>query len=307
MPTYNVAHYLPEAIESVLKQTCADFEFIIVDDCSTDETPAILSRFAQNDTRIRILRNDENLGRAGARNRALNAKPRGEFIAIMDSDDISLPERFEKQKSFLDAYPDVVVVGAQVMNVDDLNNPTPEQTRLPETHGSLAWTLLYSMPFCHPVVMMRADAVWKMGGYQEDSAVEDAEFISRIVYAGRFANLPEILLHYRMPSERLIQRMADWDAPLREVSRSFVENLTGISIDISVSDRLRYSVFHNPDLELTAEQTLHTIFLIHDVFEAMQTKGLLQGRDIGEVAELMLSQFRVLLSYTDLPPRKWTR
>jgi len=297
MPTYNSARYLPEALQSILTQTYTDFEFVIVDDCSTDETPEILSHFARKDKRIRILRNPKNLGRAGARNRALKAKPSGEFIAIMDSDDIALPERFEKQVSFLEAHPDVVAVGTQVMNVDEQNNPTPEQTRLPETHGSLAWVLLYSVPFCNPTVMMRANAVWRLQGYQEDSAVEDAEFWTRLVYTGRFANLPEILLHYRMPSERLIRRMADWDVPLREVSHLFVENLIGKSIDIRARDLLRYSMFHDPDLQLTVDQTLQIIFLIQDAFEAMLLKGLLQDEDIVEVTNLILAQIRTLSSY----------
>lgn len=298
MPTYNSARYLPEAIQSILTQTYTDFEFVIVDDHSTDETPEILSHFAQKDDRVRILQNHKNLGRAGARNRALEARPGGEYIAVMDSDDISLPERFEKQVSFLDAHSDVVVVGTQVMNVDEQNNPTPEQTRLPETHGSLAWTLLYSVPFCNPTVMMRADAVRMLSGYQEGSAVEDAEFWARLVYTGRFANLPEILLDYRMPSERLIRRMADWDVPLREVSRLFVEKLIGQSVDTRIGDCLRYSVFHNPALRLTKGQTLQGIFVIQNVFEAMLVQGLLQDKDVPEVTKLMLAQFRMLLSYT---------
>ena len=298
MPVYNNAHYLPEAIQSIRNQTYPDFEFIIVDDCSTDETPAILSHFAQKDDRIFILRNNRNLGRAGARNQLLKAKPSGEFIAIMDSDDISLPERFEKQISFLDAHSEVVAVGAQVRNVDEQNSPTPEQTHLPETHGRLVWTMLYIVPLCNPVVMMRANAVWQLDGYQEGSAVEDAEFWSRLVYTGRFANLPEILLHYRMPSERLVLRMTDWAIPLLKVTHSFVENLIDKPIETKMCKHLYHSMFYNPDYHLTSEETLHTIFLLQDVFEAMQTKGLLQGDDIPEVIELMLNQFRTLLSYT---------
>lgn len=298
MPTYNVARYLPEAIESILDQTYADFEFIIVDDCSTDETPEVLSYYTRRDARIQLLRSERNLGRAGARNKALSANPSGEFIAVMDSDDICLPERFEKQISFLDVHPEVVVVGAQVMNVDEHDNPTAEQTRLPETHGSLVWTLLYSMPFCHPVVMMRSGAVWSTGSYQDDSAVEDAEFMSRIAYFGRFANLSEVLLHYRMPSERLVCRMADWSIPLRQVSRSFVENLVGRNVDIRTAACLYHSVFYDPGLHVSGEEALQTIILIQDAFEAMRSKGLLLVSDTKEVEEIMLSQFRMLLSYT---------
>lgn len=297
MPTYNSACYLPEAIQSILAQTYIDFELVIVDDCSTDETPQILSYFAQNDDRICTVRNSENLGRGGARNRALEARQCCEYIAIMDSDDISLPDRLEKQVSFLEAHPDTVAVGTQVLNIDEQGNPTSEQTCLPHTHGSLAWTMTYSVPFCNPSVMMRTDAVRVLGGYQESSPVEDAEFWTRLVHTGRFANLDEILLHYRMPSQRLIRRMAEWDLPIREVARSFVERLVGVSIDSSTRDCLRYSVFHNPDLRLSRNQTLKTIFLIQDAFEGMEAQGLLREEDIPEVADTMINQFRMLLSY----------
>lgn len=296
MPTYNDAQYLSAAIESMLDQTFTDFEFIIVDDRSADETPEILSWYARKDKRIRTLRNRKNLGRAGARNQALKAKPLGEYIAVMDSDDVSLPERLEKQVAFLDANPDIVAVGAQVVNVDEQGIPTPEQTHLPETHGSLAWTLVYSVPFCNPVTTMRADAVNKIGLYQTGSAVEDAEYWTRMAYVGRFANLSEALLLYRMPSARLMRRMADWYAPLCEVSHLFVENLIGESLVPNMSQYLRHTLFYDPDLHLATAEVLEIMCLTQKILDAMQAKHLLEARDIEEVSALILNQVRVLLS-----------
>lgn len=108
MPAYNDARYIRDAIDSILGQTFTDFELIIVNDGSTDETPQILASYT--DPRIRILYHPTNMGRAHARNTALNAA-QGEYVLWMDADDISLPQRLEKQIKFMDANPDICVVG----------------------------------------------------------------------------------------------------------------------------------------------------------------------------------------------------
>lgn len=298
MPTFNQACYLPEAIQSILNQTYSNFEFIILDDGSTDETPSILARFARQDQRIRLLCHETNIGRAGARNQILQSKPRGEFWAMMDSDDIALPERFEQQIAEFANRPDLVALGAQVQNIDEYNNPTPEQTRLPETHGALAWTLTYSVPFCNPVVMMRAQAALQLGGYEAGSAVEDAEFWSRLVYTGRFANLSQILLHYRMPSARLVKRLADWALPLRNVIQRFVEKLIEEPLSSHASEYLYRSLFFDANFHFTAPEAFQAMRLIQRLFETMQTKKLLYADDVPEVADLILNQYQLLIRYT---------
>ena len=118
MPVYNGEKYLREAIESILDQTYQDFEFIMVNDASTDGSGSILSEFANLDQRIRILTNESNLGIAGATNRGI-AQARGEYIALMDQDDISLPERFEKQVEFLSNHPDISVLGTNSIILEE--------------------------------------------------------------------------------------------------------------------------------------------------------------------------------------------
>ena len=100
-----------------------------------------------------------------------------------------------------------------------------------------------------------------------------------------------------MPSSRRILRMADWNVPLLEVTRLFVEKLLKVPVDAEMSYRLHCSLYHDPNLRLSADETLQTFGLLQDVFQAMQTKRLLQAEDREEVAELMLNQFRVLLGY----------
>ena len=111
MPVYNTEKYVGEAIESILGQTFSDFEFIIVDDGSRDRSPAIIRDYERSDERIRCLRLERNAGTAAAKNHGIAAAT-GEFIAGMDSDDVSLPERLGKQLEFLRANPDIGAVGA---------------------------------------------------------------------------------------------------------------------------------------------------------------------------------------------------
>ena len=116
MPVYNTKRYVAEAVESILAQTFGDFEFIIIDDGSTDGSRAILERYAKQDDRIRLI-SRPNTGIVGARNEALGLA-RGELIAVMDSDDVALPERFEVQVAYLREHPECVVVGSRALIID---------------------------------------------------------------------------------------------------------------------------------------------------------------------------------------------
>ena len=115
MPAYNVELYVEEAVRSILNQTFCDFEFIIVDDGSTDRTPEILRSFT--DPRIRLLFNEKNEGNYPARNRGCRLA-RGKYIAVMDADDVALPERLEKQVRFMEGNPDVLACGTAYRLMD---------------------------------------------------------------------------------------------------------------------------------------------------------------------------------------------
>ena len=117
MPVYNAAHYVAGAVESILGQTFREFEFVIVDDGSIDGSTQILKRFAERDSRIRLIRR-ENRGLVASLNEGIEAA-RGEFIARMDADDIALPERLARQLESLRCNHDVVAVGTQVQRIDE--------------------------------------------------------------------------------------------------------------------------------------------------------------------------------------------
>jgi glycosyltransferase involved in cell wall biosynthesis len=224
MPVYNRKEYAPLAVESILGQTFGDFEFIIVDDGSTDGVSEILRRSAAADPRI-VLIEQENTGYAVALNQALE-RARGDFIARMDSDDISLPSRFALQVEFLGANPQVVAVGGQALRIDedgDPLSPLVQHTDPLEIEKKVLGVIDSSKGgLVHPSVMMRKAALDKIGGYRpEFEPAEDRDLWLRLSEVGQLANLSETILHYRMHSgsvsrERSTQQHANATRAIRE-------------------------------------------------------------------------------------------
>ena len=156
---YNGERYVKEAIDSILNQTYNNFEFLIIDDASTDNTPEILQSY--NDPRIKVIRNSENLGLTKSLNIGLGLA-RGEYIARIDADDISMPERFTEEVNYLDSNSDVAVVGTGRENIDD--NGKVIETVIPPKIVSFEH-LLKGNQFQHSSVMFRKEIVVKEGGY----------------------------------------------------------------------------------------------------------------------------------------------
>ncbi len=196
MPVYNGERYLRESIESILGQTFTDFECLIIDDGSIDASRDIIRSYC--DPRIRLIENIDNLGLIKTLNCGL-ALAKGEYIARQDQDDISYPERLEKQVAFLNSHPEIAMLGTRINNID-------EQGRKSTLYGycivcselAIRWQLMFDNPFVHPSVMMRAKIVSDIGGYDERfPECEDYDLFSRLVYVHRAANLKEILFAYR--------------------------------------------------------------------------------------------------------------
>ncbi len=192
---WNGEAYLRAAIESVLRQSYRDFEFLIIDDASTDTTAEILR--ATGDPRVRVLRNERNLGLTASLNRGL-AEARGEFIARQDADDLSHPDRFALQLSFLHAHHSSGAVGAQARLIDGRGRSLGKKD-FPLGFRSIWWAHLFDNALAHSAVIFRRNAVQNIGGYDESyRASQDYELWSRLGERHLLANLPERLVTLRI-------------------------------------------------------------------------------------------------------------
>ena len=197
MPVYNAQRYLKEAVVSILDQTFRDFEFLIIDDGSSDRSLSILKRYAAQDARIR-LSSKPNAGYAVRLNEMLYLA-RGDLIARMDADDVALPERFARQVEFLRCHPEVDVVGGAQEHIDSQGHLLFVQGE-PEEHEELQELALTGVcPINHPSVMMRREAVLAVGGYRvEMMPAEDFDLWLRMGEHGRLANLTDVITRYRV-------------------------------------------------------------------------------------------------------------
>ena len=196
MPAYNVEKYVGEAIESILNQTFPDFEFIIINDGSTDNTAKIVKEYAKKDKRIKFIDNKENRGFIARLNDCLELA-RGEYVAKMDSDDISLPERLERQVEYLDNNPDIGMVGVGVRKFGTVNRIDTRPARV-----GIA-DFIYT---CATTVFMARREIIEREQLRFDKnyfAAEDHEFYSRFARVSKIANLQEVLYMYRYHGENV--------------------------------------------------------------------------------------------------------
>jgi glycosyltransferase involved in cell wall biosynthesis len=197
MPVFNADRFLAEAIESILSQTLRDYEFIIIDDGSTDNTPRILEDYARKDSRIRVIR-QENRRIVGALNRGVEAA-RAPLLARMDADDVSRPQRFEVQVEFFDRHPEFSALGSSIRVIDDRGKGS-RIIHHPEKLANLSEAVVAPRLMAHPSVMMKTSVIRSVGRYREvcgDVEVEDTDLWFRLVPRGPIGSVRRILLDYR--------------------------------------------------------------------------------------------------------------
>jgi len=192
MPVFNSEAFLAASINSVLSQTYAHFEFIILNDKSTDNSKQIIEQFAATDSRIVFVDKQQNVGPANLRNEGFSLA-KGEFIALLDSDDIALPERFEKQVSYLQNHPEVGVCGTGFT----FFGAQDKVIRHSEQHDAIKVSFLHSCNIGNPTVMLRRSVLKDFKFDNEYVPVEDYDLWSRLLTQTKFHNLPESLLNYR--------------------------------------------------------------------------------------------------------------
>ena len=219
MPVFNGEKYLRDAIESILLQTYSKFELVIINDASTDSSLEIMRTY--DDPRIRILDNPVNMGLAGVRNRGLK-EARGEYVAFLDCDDISMPARLEKQVCHFEANPEVGLCGTWTRTFGDT---VAHEWRYPTHPEFLRCRMIFDNPFATSSVMLRREVLFPMQIYFNIHfpPAEDYEFWERLSKHCRVVNLPEVLNLYRIhgsqtsSSKKEEHRGAVWKIQLRQL------------------------------------------------------------------------------------------
>lgn len=207
MPVYNGEKYLPAAVESILNQSFHDFEFLIVDDGSTDNTWNLLQGYASTDSRIRLMQNPNNIGLVRTLNLGLQLAC-GKFVARMDADDISLPERFRTQVEYMESHPEVGVLGTNVRHIDAEGNLLFQgRSKYLEFQSRkvIRWTLLWKCTIYHPTVMLRRELLENLDVWYDPAfeTAEDYELWTRLARKTVIDRLPDVLLHYRVVSSSI--------------------------------------------------------------------------------------------------------
>ena len=205
MSVYNAAPFLGLAIDSILAQTFGDFEFLIVNDGSSDGSAEIIDSHAARDSRIRPI-HQENRGLVASLNRMID-EARAPLIARMDGDDISRPERFERQTAFLAAKPDFGVVGTLTVNIDEAGNESWLNADQPTSWEGFRDALKDKPLLCHPSAMIRTEVLRAAGGYRAAFRhCEDYDLWLRLSERTKLCSLPDRLLLYRYSDSQVSEK-----------------------------------------------------------------------------------------------------
>lgn len=269
LPVYNGSQYLSATLSAILSQSFSDFELIIINDGSSDDSESVIKSF--NDPRIKYF-SQKNQGLPATLNRAIGLA-QGEFVARQDQDDLSFPLRLEKQVEFLTKNPDVGMVGTNA-EIWENNDKTDRLLEHPSDDATIKFNLLFNNPFVHSSVVVRRNVFEKVGLYCEDKSrqpPEDYELWSRVARKCKMANLPDVLLAYR-------------EVP-NSMSRSGVNPFLNRLITISAENIAFYSgsSIENPEVMATAK-------LAHGVYE-----GIPRGVDFSKIKRLVNNAAKTLV------------
>lgn len=263
MPVYNGEKYLRDAIDSILFQTFEDFEFIIVNDGSKDKTEEIILSYI--DPRIVYIKNSENLQISKSLNKGISIA-QGKYIARMDADDISLPERFERQYYFMESNPHIGLCGTWLETFGKIS----EVWKMPTSHDEIAITLLFNSCIMHPTVFLRKSILLSLShiyDYRFDGA-EDYELWTRLIFHTKFSNFPQILFQYRIHDFSPTRSYYKENQEILTVTvrNQYLNslNLANKNVDISVHNRIL-----KLDIESSKEEILNAynwfLFLINNL------------------------------------------
>ena len=288
MPVYNTAPYLREAMDSILSQTFDDFELIVLDDCTPDESPSILDSYT--DPRIVRYRGEKNVGLANVLNVGMDMA-RGKYIARMDSDDISLPDRLQIQYNYLESHPeiDLVSVGMQQFGADN------RTMRYDNTTEDIKFNALFFSPILHASSMWRRERFAFLRFEQEHVPAEDYRMWTRALASGlKMRNLPEILYRYRMHMQQATSQSERVTHAEEKVRTAYMRHIFPSAKEEQISqwNNIRQYAETEPDTMLTCFEEMelcnqtnlffdpnyfHRRYLRHyqaALYNLMRTKGI---------------------------------
>lgn len=271
MPVYNGERYLREAIESILNQTFADFEFLIINDGSTDNSRAIIDSYT--DPRIRLVDNPANTGLTRSLNRGMRLAL-GKYVARQDADDISEPHRLARQLRFMEDNPQLALLGCWYREID-ANGQYKDTVRPPGDQTELQWALLFYCPFVHSGVMLRRSFYLdEIGLYDEGfSYAQDHELWLRTSRQHRLTTYAGYLVRYRFNPHSMSATYGELTNEGTWLTAAIVGSLLGWAGEskaaIEVRFRILFKLLYGSDVELSpAEiaQLTGTIWQLHDAF-----------------------------------------
>lgn len=291
LPVYNGASYLRESIDCILVQSHSNFELLIIDDGSTDDSASIVSSFT--DPRIRFY-SQENKGLAATLNRGI-ALAKGAYIARQDQDDISLPDRLSKQVAFMETHPDCGMAGTWASILEE-QKPTKRLHRHDADNLSLQFDLLFDNPFVHSSLMIRKTVFDEVGVYctnPDRQPPEDYEMWSRVARKFRVANIPEVLHIYREVPQSMSR--SGNNPFLQHLLKINVENLMwatgGRYSDQSLRDLA--ALIHGAYPQFSRKTSLgELISIVHDAAIALCDHAGTQYREIQEKVQYRVNNLR---------------
>jgi glycosyltransferase involved in cell wall biosynthesis len=244
MPAYNAEKYIAEAIQGVLDQTFSNFEFLIINDGSTDQTEEIILSF--DDERIRYVKNEENLKLIAALNKGIDLA-RGKYIARIDADDICLPDRLKKQSDFLIKHTDCVLCGSWAYLIDS-EGEKKGRVKFIDEPKLLKISLLFSCPIIHPSVMIRTEIIKEFKYSHTALHTEDFDLWLRITNKGfKIANIADFLIKYRWHDSNISVENEDFQIKKKaELLKPYIENFIGREVSAEELDLhlLSFCLYH---------------------------------------------------------------
>jgi len=266
--SYNNARFLPACLESVLSQTYSDFEVLVVDDCSTDDSQKIAEHYSRADGRVKLITTDKNRGVTYTKHLGLQ-RATGEYVAVLDSDDMARPHRLAKQVAWLDSHPETVLVAGDYGVIDAAGRIIKRQKRVPHDDVSIRWWLTFGNCLIHSTVMYRRQPAIEDDSYDPSYFHgEDLDLYTKLLRVGKFAALPEVVSLWRshrasvtkyVPSEErdryyieLVQRSIQWQ--------------TGQDVDFDTAAAVFYNTKRPARSDIAFRAGIHTLITAFDYF-----------------------------------------